>query len=90
MASVCFAPGPSGLLYAAAGTAVHCIDARMAGTACTLPCSSGGEELNSIGVHAKGQYLAAANDAGEVQVSQHDGGLAHARTRPLKPCVRAS
>ena len=66
--ALCYSPAPScSTLYAASGSSVHCIDARTPeGVACTLACGS--EELNSLAVHAKGAYLAAANDAGDVQV----------------------
>ena len=78
VASVAYSPSPSAEheLYAAAGEEVFCFDLRLLSVnaegggqlalIATLKASS--EEVNSIAVNPKGRYLAACDDAGELQV----------------------
>ena len=67
VASICFAPGSSDVLYAAVGCSVQVVDLR-AGTAPMQQYSHNREEVSHVAVHHRGNYLAAADDAGEVQV----------------------
>jgi WD40 repeat protein len=84
VASVSYSAASEHELYAAAGARVYCFDLRRLGGAYTVAADAGAgagaeaalvatlsdnaDEVNQVSVNAKGRYLAACDDAGEVVV----------------------
>ncbi|KAL2631009.1 hypothetical protein R1flu_015695 [Riccia fluitans] len=67
--SICLKPGEDNQLYAAAGSAIHCLDLRLGSSGRELQkYDFSTDEINQVVVNHKATYLAAGDDSGEIKV----------------------
>ncbi|THU61103.1 hypothetical protein C4D60_Mb07t19750 [Musa balbisiana] len=89
VSSLCFKAGNEDILYASSGTKVSCFDIQMASSWKPLETYSyNKDEINQISFSTKSNFLAAADDSGEVKIIDSCQQSLYRTLRMICSCVQ--